>query len=77
MAATPGREPIAARAGRPPLGGAGVTGYHPGQLSGIPFACANRRPTPIGGDDGILTAKESKTLNLVHVDIQDNTEDFA
>jgi CHAT domain-containing protein/Tfp pilus assembly protein PilF len=45
-------------------GGAGAAGYHPGLLSGIALAGANRRPTPIGEDDGILTALEVAELDL-------------
>src|SRR5580698_602825 len=54
---------------RSPLGGAGVTGYHPGLLSGIALAGANRRPTPIGQDDGILTALEVAELDLSNVEL--------
>ena len=50
----PGDQKVA-RPGIDTLGGAGVAGYHPGLLSGIVLAGANRRPTPIGQDDGILT----------------------
>ena len=48
---------------------AGVAGYHPGLLSGIAFAGANRRPTPIGHDDGILTAVEIAELDLSGVEL--------
>ncbi len=58
-----------ARPGIDALGGAGVAGYHPGLLSGIAFAGANRRPTPIGEDDGILTAMEVAELDLSGVEL--------
>ncbi len=51
------------------LGGAGVAGYHPGLLSGIALAGANIRPTPIGYDDGILTALEVAELDLSGVEL--------
>ena len=53
-----------ARPGSDLLGGAGVAGYHPGLLSGIALAGANHRPTPLGQDDGILTALEVAELDL-------------
>jgi CHAT domain-containing protein/Tfp pilus assembly protein PilF len=59
----------AARPGSDALGGAGVAGYHPGLLSGIALAGANRRPTPLGQDDGILTALEVAELDLSAVDL--------
>ena len=59
----------AAKAGINALGGAGVAGYHPGLLSGIAMAGANRRPTPIGEDDGILTAMEVAELDLSGVEL--------
>ena len=59
----------AAKAGIDALGGAGVAGYHPGLLSGIAMAGANRRPTPIGQDDGILTAMEVAELDLSGVEL--------
>jgi CHAT domain-containing protein/Tfp pilus assembly protein PilF len=52
-----------------PLGGAGVAGWHPGLLSGIALAGANVRPTPIGQDDGILTALEVAELDLSGVEL--------
>ena len=58
-----------ARPGSDLLGGAGVAGYHPGLLSGIALAGANRRPTPIGQDDGILTALEVAELDLSGVEL--------
>jgi CHAT domain-containing protein len=58
-----------AKTGIDPLGGAGVAGYHPGLLSGIALAGANRRPTPIGQDDGILTALEVAELDLSGVEL--------
>jgi CHAT domain-containing protein/Tfp pilus assembly protein PilF len=51
------------------LGGAGVSGWHPGLLSGIALAGANIRPTPIGHDDGILTALEVAELDLSGVEL--------
>jgi CHAT domain-containing protein len=44
-----------------------LAGYHPGLLSGIALAGANRRVTE--GDDGILTAEEVGTLNLTGVQL--------
>ncbi len=46
-----------------------MVGYHPGLLSGIVLAGANVRPTPIGQDDGILTASEVAELDLSGVDL--------
>jgi CHAT domain-containing protein len=63
--------PAAAQAVRPGidiLGGAGVAGYHPGLLSGLVLAGANRRPTPLAQDDGILTALEAAELDLSAVE---------
>jgi tetratricopeptide (TPR) repeat protein len=45
------------------FGKAGVVGFHPGLLSGIALAGANRPPEP-GQDDGILTALEVEELDL-------------
>jgi CHAT domain-containing protein len=60
-----GPDPVAtARKGIDPLGGQSVAGFHPGLLSGIALAGANRRPPPVGADDGILTALEVATLDL-------------
>ncbi|HEY1418792.1 MAG TPA: CHAT domain-containing protein, partial [Myxococcaceae bacterium] len=61
-----GPDPNAARsrAGIDPLGGQGVSGFHPGLLSGIVLAGVNRRPPPPGQDDGILTALEVASLDL-------------
>jgi CHAT domain-containing protein/Tfp pilus assembly protein PilF len=59
----------AARPGSDALGGAGVAGYHPGLLSGIALAGANRRSTPVGQDDGILTALEVAELDLSSVEL--------
>ncbi len=41
----------------------------PGLLSGIALAGANVRPTPIGHDDGILTALEVAELDLSNVEL--------
>jgi CHAT domain-containing protein len=41
-----------------------VSGYHPGLLSGLALAGANR---PEAGDDGILTAEEVATMDLAGV----------
>jgi CHAT domain-containing protein len=57
------------RSGIDPLGGAGIAGWHPGLLSGIALAGANRRPTPMGQDDGILTALEVAELDLSGVEL--------
>jgi CHAT domain-containing protein/tetratricopeptide (TPR) repeat protein len=51
-----------------PFGGHGVTGFHPGLLSGLALAGANRPPEP-GRDDGILTALEVAELDLSGVDL--------
>ena len=62
-------DPKLKRLGIDALGGAGVVGYDPGLLSGIALAGANVRPTPIGQDDGILTALEVAELDLSGVDL--------
>jgi CHAT domain-containing protein/Tfp pilus assembly protein PilF len=59
----------AGRTGFDSLGGSSVAGYHPGLLSGIALAGANVRPTPIGQDDGILTALEVAELDLSGVEL--------
>ena len=46
-----------------PFGGRGVVGFHPGLLSGLALAGANR-PLEPGQDDGILTATEVAELDL-------------
>jgi CHAT domain-containing protein len=46
-----------------------VAGYHPGFLSGIALAGANRRPTPVDQDDGIPTALKLAELNLTGVEL--------
>jgi CHAT domain-containing protein/Tfp pilus assembly protein PilF len=51
-----------------PFGRQGVTGFHPGLLSGIVLAGANRVPEP-GQDDGILTALEVAELDLGEVEL--------
>jgi CHAT domain-containing protein len=51
-----------------PLGRVGVSGFHPGLLSGLALAGANREPKP-GEDDGILTALEVAELDLRKVDL--------
>jgi CHAT domain-containing protein/tetratricopeptide (TPR) repeat protein len=51
------------------FGGAGVSGYHPGLLSGLALTGANVRPTPPGKDDGILTALEVAELELGDVEL--------
>jgi CHAT domain-containing protein/Tfp pilus assembly protein PilF len=45
------------------FGKEGVVGFHPGLLSGLALAGANRPPEP-GQDDGILTALEVAELDL-------------
>jgi tetratricopeptide (TPR) repeat protein/CHAT domain-containing protein len=45
-----------------------VRGFHPGLLSGIVLAGANRPPTP-GEDDGILTAMEVETIDLAKTEL--------
>lgn len=45
-----------------------VAGHHPGLLSGLALAGANRKPDP-QFDDGILTALEVIDLDLAHVDM--------
>jgi CHAT domain-containing protein/Tfp pilus assembly protein PilF len=51
------------------FGGAGVSGYHPGLLSGVVLSGANVRPTSPGKDDGILTALEVAELELGGVEL--------
>ena len=51
------------------LGDHGVAGFHPGLLSGLALAGANIHPTPLGKDDGILTALEVAELDLSGVDL--------
>ena len=51
-----------------PFGGAGIVGFHPGLLSGIALAGADRPPEP-GKDDGILTALEVAELDLAGTDL--------
>jgi CHAT domain-containing protein len=51
-----------------PLGREGISGFHPGLLSGLALAGANRVPQP-GEDDGILTALEVAELDLRKVDL--------
>ena len=46
-----------------------MAGYHPGFLSGIALAGANRRPTPVGQDDLIPTALKLAELNLTGVEL--------
>jgi CHAT domain-containing protein/Tfp pilus assembly protein PilF len=46
----------------------GVVGWHPGLLSGLVLAGANRTPQP-GQDDGILTALEVAELDLSGVEL--------
>jgi CHAT domain-containing protein/tetratricopeptide (TPR) repeat protein len=62
--AKPGRGPGAID----PFGGQGIVGFHPGLLSGLALAGANRPPQP-GQDDGILTALEVAELRLSGVDL--------
>jgi CHAT domain-containing protein/lipopolysaccharide biosynthesis regulator YciM len=50
------------------FGDRGVAGYHPGLLSGLVLAGANR-PAPAGQDDGILTAVEVAVLDLGQVEL--------
>ena len=54
---------------RPGIDALGAAGYNPGLLSGIVLAGANRRPTPIGQDDGILTSLEVAELDLSGVEL--------
>ena len=51
-----------------PFGGRGVVGFHPGLLSGLVLAGANRPPEP-GQDDGILTALEVAELDLAGAEL--------
>ena len=51
-----------------PFGRHGVSGYHPGLLSGVVLAGANRQPEP-GKSDGILTALEVAELDLSGVEL--------
>ena len=59
----------AARPGTDLFGARGVAGFHPGLLSGLALAGANVRPTPLGKDDGILTALEVAELDLAKVEL--------
>jgi len=54
--------------GDDPFGGQGIVGFHPGLLSGLALAGANRTPEP-GKDDGVLTALEVAELDLEGVDL--------
>lgn len=45
-----------------------IAGFHPGLLSGLVLAGANRRPET-ERDDGVLTALEVESLDLGHVDL--------
>ena len=68
--------PVAEPAGGDPPGGmrvglfdrGGVAAFHPGLLSGIALAGANR-PVAADQDDGILTAEEIAELDLGEVDL--------
>jgi CHAT domain-containing protein/tetratricopeptide (TPR) repeat protein len=51
-----------------PFGGRGVVGFHPGLLSGLALAGANR-PWVLGQDDGVLTSLEVAELDLSGVDL--------
>jgi tetratricopeptide (TPR) repeat protein/CHAT domain-containing protein len=71
LAPAPTRENSPAAAGRrgPDLFGRhGVSGFHPGLLSGLVLAGANR-PAGTGADDGILTALEVAELDLTGVEL--------
>jgi CHAT domain-containing protein len=62
-----GSDPNAARSRAgvvDPLGGQSVSEFHPGLLSGIALAGANRREAGPGKDDGILTALDVASLDL-------------
>jgi CHAT domain-containing protein len=50
------------------FGNADVAGFHPGLLSGLVLAGANR-PVDATKDDGILTAMEVETLDLTRVEL--------
>jgi CHAT domain-containing protein len=50
------------------FGDKGVAGFHPGLLSGLALAGANREPWP-GEEDGILTALEVAELDLGGVEL--------
>jgi CHAT domain-containing protein len=50
------------------LGRGGIGSFHPGLLSGLALAGANRAPQP-GEDDGILTALEVAELDLRRLDL--------
>jgi tetratricopeptide (TPR) repeat protein len=60
-----GNDPLAL--GRDLLGRGGVVGYHPGLLSGVVLAGANRAAKE-GEDDGVLTATEVAALDLSRVE---------
>ena len=51
-----------------PFGGRGIVGFHPGLLSGLALAGANR-PLEPGQDDGILTALEVAEMDLSGVEL--------
>jgi CHAT domain-containing protein/Tfp pilus assembly protein PilF len=51
-----------------PLGGRDITRFHPGLLSGLALAGANRG-REVGRDDGILTSLEVAELDLEDVDL--------
>jgi CHAT domain-containing protein len=55
-------------AGRDLFGRQGISGFHPGLLSGLVLAGANRPAEP-GADDGILTALEVAELDLSGVEL--------
>jgi CHAT domain-containing protein/tetratricopeptide (TPR) repeat protein len=51
-----------------PPGRRDLASLHPGLLSGLALAGANRG-APAGGDDGLLTAEEAASLNLPNADL--------
>jgi CHAT domain-containing protein len=63
-----GAGPALSEAGRDLFGRQGIGGFHPGLLSGLVLAGANRPAEP-GADDGILTALEVAELDLSGVEL--------
>ena len=65
---TGSRQPEGDSAEPHPLAHRALAAFHPGLLSGLVLAGANRPPQP-GRDDGLLTAEEVASLNLQGVEL--------